>query len=81
MVVCDVVRNQNSLAYHPMRPSFKCLLKCHYFIFKWVSDTYVGAPANYVKEDRSLVECRLSFNKPHDNYLYWITVHDEPIRA
>ncbi len=21
------------------------------------------------------------FNKPHDNYLYWIFVHDEPIRA
>ncbi len=30
----------------------------------------VGAPANYVEEDRPRVECRLFFNKPHNNYIY-----------
>ncbi len=30
----------------------------------------VGAPANYFEEDRPRVECRLFFNKLHDNYIY-----------
>ncbi len=39
----------------------------------------VGAPANFVKVKRPATGSvqAVFFNKPHDNYLYWITVHDE----
>ncbi len=43
----------------------------------------VGAPANFIKVERPTAGRvqAVHFNKSHDNYLYWIIVHDEPIRA